>query len=79
MASRPTTEELEVFEFVRTAEAGEMTVTKIAEHFRGKKTSTRVINLLDALYQKGWLFKRWPNWFIVNVKAVAELEGGRTS
>lgn len=68
MAARLLAEELEVLEVIRAAGSGEMMATKVAEHFRGKKTHIRVFNLLDSLYQKGWLVTRWPYWYMLHDK-----------
>lgn len=65
MATKPTTEELEVLQVIAATEAGEMNSFKVAEHFRGKLTATRVFNLIDSLWMKGHLWKRWPNIFMI--------------
>jgi len=74
MATRPTSEELEVLEVIRATEDGELSSKKVVEHFRGQKTSTRVINILDALWQKHWLVKRYPDVYMLYEKTSASTD-----
>lgn len=66
MAIKLSTDEREVLECIRTLSAengnkGEVSEWDVVGHFRGQKTSIRVLNLMDSVWQKGHTLKKYPN------------------
>lgn len=69
MAIKLSTEEREVLECIRTLCAengnkGEVSEWDVISHFRGRMTSVRVLNLMNAVWQKGHTLLKAPNRII---------------
>jgi len=67
MATRPNSHERPVLDLIQATESGEVTWMEVFRHFRDQEgmTVARIQNLLESLYSKGWLYRKWPNSYVL--------------